>query len=747
LLDRRSFLQATIGAVAVSALAAEPDTPWYHRVLRWGQTNITEADPPRYDIPWWREYWKRTAIGGVIINAGGIVAYYPSKFPLQHQAEFLNGRDLYGELVQAAREDGLAVLARMDSNRTSENFYRTHPDWFARMSSGDPYRAADKYVTCVNSPYYDEYLPAILTEIIQRSHPEGFADNSWSGLPRASICYCDNCARKFRAASGDSLPRVKDWNDPVYRHWIEWNYARRLEVWDLNNRVTKSAGGPHCLWFGMNSGSITAESSSFRDLKKICARSEFLLLDHQSRSDATGFQQNGDAGKLVHGLLGWDKLAPESMALYQAPSRPGEISFRLASKPAPEARLWMIEGIAGGIQPWWHHVGAYHEDRRMYHTAEPIFRWHKDHEEYLVHRQPIAAVGVVWSQRNTDYFGRDNPAEIVDAPYEGLTEALIRARIPYLPVNADDIDRDASQLAVLVLPNVGALSTQQCASIRRFVHAGGSLVATGATSLFDEWGDPRSDFGLADLFGAHAPSADFGKTETKRSVHTYLRLTPELRAQVWGPHAGPEPAISGVRHPVLQGFEETDILPFGSMLGNVRTDPGVLVPLTFVPPFPIFPPETAWMRQPKTDIPALVLNTKNGMRVAYLPADLDRRYSRDRLPDHARLLANLVRWAAGDRMPLEVEGAGFIDCHLYRQPGRLVLHIVNLTNEAAWRAPMDELIPIGPLRIRVKLPPDVAGRGIQCLVSAGSKPSLDLQQRWATFQLPSVLDHEVVVIT
>ena len=43
-----------------------------------------------------------------------------------------------------------------------------------------------------------------------------------------------------------------------------------------------------------------------------------MLLDHQSRNDATGFQQNGDTGKLVHGLLGWDKLMPESMAMYQA---------------------------------------------------------------------------------------------------------------------------------------------------------------------------------------------------------------------------------------------------------------------------------------------------------------------------------------------------------------------------------------------------------------------------------------------
>jgi hypothetical protein len=746
MLTRRNFFEITISGAIATSIKANARAPWYQTALRWGQTNITERDPVRYDIAWWREYWKRTSIQGVIINAGGIVAYYPSKFPLQHQAEFLDGRDLYGELVAAARQDGLAVVARMDSNRTSENFFQAHPDWFARRKSGEPYRAADKYVTCINSRYYDQYLPDVLAEIIERSHPDGFADNSWSGLSRDNICYCENCARKFKDTAGQPLPEAKDWNNHAYRQWIEWNYRRRLEVWDLNNRTTKSAGGPHCLWMGMNSGSITAESQSFRDLKEICLRSEMLLLDHQSRTEATGFQQNGDAGKLVHGLLGWNKLAPESMALYQAPSHPDEISFRVASKPALEARMWMIEGIAGGIQPWWHHVGAYHEDRRMYHTAQPVFRWHQDHEQYLINRQPVAAVGVVWSQRNTDYFGRDHAANLVDLPYRGLTQALIRARIPYVPVNADHIGRDASQFAALVLPNVGALSDQQCASIRKFVGNGGALVATGATSLYDEWGDSRQDFALADLFGAHAPSSDFGRRFSGQSFHTYLRLTPELRQKVWGPHTQGEPSVSGERHPVLRGFEETDILPFGGTLESVRIEEGVTVPLTFIPPFPIYPPETAWMRDPKTNIPALVLNSRSKSRIAYLPADIDSRYGRDNLPDHANLLANVVRWAVGDRMPLEVHGPGLIDCHLYRQTGRLILHFVNLSNEAAWRAPLDEVIPIGPIQVKMRLPEDVPGTTIQFLVS-GAKAPLTAAKPWVSFEVKSIGDHEVVVIS
>ena len=80
--------------------------------------------------------------------------------------------------------------------------------------------------------------------------------------------------------------------------------------------------------------------------------------------------------------------------------------YRVASKPAPEARMWMIDGIAGGIQPWWHYVAAYHEDRRMYNTPGPVMRWHKQNEQYLLNRTPVASVGLVWSQRSTDFYGR-----------------------------------------------------------------------------------------------------------------------------------------------------------------------------------------------------------------------------------------------------------------------------------------------------------------------------------------------------
>lgn len=755
--SRRSFLKKTATATAVvaaarlpgfaadpvapaAAPAAPPPAPWYRRTLRWGQTNITELDPTRYDIPWWREQWKRTAVQGVIINAGGIVAYYPSAIPLHHRAEFLGDRDLFGELSRAAHEDGLAVFARMDSNSAHEDFYRAHPDWFAIDATGRPYRNRELYVSCVNSAYYDEHLPAVLREIIARYQPEGFTDNSWSGLGRNSICYCANCERKFRERTGQPIPRTRNWNDATYRAWIDWNYARRTEIWDTNNRITRAAGGPDCIWVGMNGGSISGQAEQFRDFKAICERAEIVMLDDQRRVNDTGFQRNGEVGKLVHGLVGWDKVMPESMALYQTTSP----TFRLTSKPGPEARLWMIEGFAGGIQPWWHHVGAYQEDRRQFRTAEPVMNWHRVNEAFLVNRLPVATVGVVWSQRNTDFFGRDEPDVQVTAPSNGFMQALVRARIPYLPVHIDHIERDAAQFRTLVLPNIGAMTGAQVESVRRFVARGGGLLATGHTSLAGEHGDVFFDFALADLFGAHLPEQHGARDEATRrrwageTTHSYLRLLAENKS------AAPSAAKS--RHAVLRGFEETDILPFGGTLQPLALDPTARALATFIPAFPAFPPELSWMREPKTDIPALIVNEKPGMgRVAFLPADLDRRYARDNLPDHARLLANLVRWTARDDIPLVVEGPGLIDCHLYRQPGRAILHLVNLTSAGAWRAPVEELIPVGPLHVSIRVPEGVSGNTLRLLVS-GEKISLSTQGGWSRFELKSILDHEVIVL-
>jgi hypothetical protein len=758
--SRRNFLKTT--AVATAALAsvryaslaaapaaaATPAVPWYRRTARWMQTNIAELDITRYDIPWWREQWKRTKTQGIVVNAGGIVAFYPTQIPFHPRAQFLGDRDLFGDLCKAAQSDGIAVFARMDSNGAPEETYQAHPEWFTKSPQGRPYTDRGLNVPCINGPYYREHIPAILREIAEKYHPEGFTDNIWSGLARANICYCDNCVKKFREQRGLDLPRTADWNTSEYRAWIEWSYGLRLEIWDEYNRTTRAAGGPDCIWSGMNDGNVSGSAGTFRDLREICKRAEILMLDNQRRVDNTGFQANAITGRLVHGLLGWDKLAPESMAMYQY----GATNYRLASKPEPEARLWALEGFATGIQPWWHYVNAYQEDRRMYETPVPMGVWHEQNEQFLTHREPVATVGILYSQRNNDFFGRNDAEQMVNAPERGFTEALLHARIPYMLVDANDLDRHVGQLKLLILPNLGAMTDAQVAAVRSFVQKGGGLIATGATSLCDQWGDPRPDFALADIFGVHLPANHGLRAEnTRRQLamangQSYLRLVPEMRAKVYGPHPAGEPAATGTRHEVLRGFENTDLLPYSGVLEALTLEPGTQVLMTYVPVRPIVPPEMVWSQNDHTDLPGLVLNERAGFgRVAYLPADIDRRYARENLADLGNLLGNLIHWAAKNDMPMSVEGPGLIDANYYRQPNRAIVHLVNLTNTNTWRGPVEELIPVGPIKVGVKLPEGVSGQSLRLLV-ANQKPAITAVNGWAHFELNAIRDHEIAVI-
>ena len=641
--------------------------PWYETAYRWGQTNLTEDDPLSCDLDFWRKQWKRTYLHGIIANAGGIVAFYPSRFDLQHRAQGVGdgstGRDLFGEFAQAAKEDGLFVVARMDINRASKDFYDAHPSWFAMDKEGRPIMVQGRYISCVSSGYYSEYIPNVLREVIEKYRPVGFADNSWKGLGRGVICYCDNCKKSF----GGPLPESVDWDDPIYKKWYKWGVARRTELWDLFNKTTAETGGPDCLWMGMLPGDPHNMHGSLADTYELCKRSKIIFCDHQGRE--SDFSHNAMIGSMLRMASHENILVPESMANYVRGGR----TFRLAANPARETQLWSASGMAGGISPWYHHISAGRHDRRQFETPVPIFEWHKKNEKYLYNRKDLAQIGLVWSQENSDFHGRGDRDKVV-APFDGFARALTMARLPYMPINAADIGKYANRLKVLILPEVALLSDKQVDDVCSFVRNGGGLVFSGEADsrIFKLAGVEPTD----EYKGTSVPK---GETWDEYDGHNYLLLPKE-------------------RHEILTAFKDTDIIPFG---GRLRVAKGNAI-AGYVPSFPIYPPEFAYIREREPETGTIFANSlENGARVVYLAADIDRCYGRHGLPDHGRLLADIALWAQGGERLFTVEGPGLLDCRIYSQPGRVIVHIVNLsgTNRFGY---CDETYPVGPITVKYK---------------------------------------------
>ena len=71
--------------------------------------------------------------------------------------------------------------------------------------------------------------------------------------------------------------------------------------------------------------------------------------------------------------------------------------------------------------------------------------------------------------------------------------------MPFEMVHDNMLDAASRRFKLLLLPNIAALSDAQCEQLRDFVQRGGSLLATYETSLYDEKGNKRDNFGQRSL--------------------------------------------------------------------------------------------------------------------------------------------------------------------------------------------------------------------------------------------------------
>ena len=71
--------------------------------------------------------------------------------------------------------------------------------------------------------------------------------------------------------------------------------------------------------------------------------------------------------------------------------------------------------------------------------------------------------------------------------------------------------------------------------------------------------------------------------------------------------------------------------------------------------------------------------------------------------------------------------------------------MVNLTSEATWRAPLEELIPVGPFTVKIRFPQQTAAPAARLLVS-GAAARVTVESGYAVLGIDTIRDHELIVI-
>jgi hypothetical protein len=686
--------------------------------MRWAQIGFAEDDPGNYDQQLWLDYFKRLHIDAVCLNAGGAVAFYPTEIPLHYRSRWLGSMDTFGDLLKYCRAMGTVVVARTDAHACHKDVLEAHPDWIAvdekghkREHPSDP----DFWLTCPLGPYNFDFMTSVHEEVMTKYMADGIFTNRWAG---SGMCYCEHCHANFRAFSRMDLPRTHDPQDAARRQYIEWRQQRLFELWRLWNGKIQAIN-PEASYIANAGGGALSEL----DMKTVGSLAPTLFADRQGRSGLMAPWANGKNGKEYRATLGNKAIVGIfSMGLED------KYRWKDSVQSGDEIRLWVADGIAHDLRPWFTKFDCKVIDARWMPVVEELYTWHAANDFYLRNERPLARVGLVYSQQTATFYGGDEARAKVEDPSLGFYQALIEARIPFEMVHDRLLDREhVQQFRTLILPNIAALSTEQCAQLSDFVKAGGSVVATYETSLYNEWGVRQQNFGLASLFGVNYAGAVEGPM-----LNSYLSLQKD--------------SVTGQFHPLLKGFEDATRIINGANQVMVTPAGDGAYPLQVVPTYPDLPMEEVFPRKdaPKGQVGVVAREIGKG-RVVYLPGDIDRTFWEVLDLDHARLLRNAVLWATNEPAPLQVEGKGVLDLSIWLQKNSMTAHLVNLTNPMMMKGPVREVIPIGAQKVSIQIPSGRKVKQVHLLV-AGTRPQHTVKEDVVELEISSIALHEVLAI-
>jgi Hypothetical glycosyl hydrolase 6/Beta-galactosidase trimerisation domain len=703
---------------AAAALTDSGTGDWFDQPMRWGQLAFVEDDPGNYDPKFWLDYFRSVHLEGVCLSAGGVVAFYPTEIPLQKRSPWLGDRDTFGDMLKACRAMGMRIVARTDAHACWQKTYDAHPDWIRVDANGDKVRHPSDpryWETCGLGPYNFEFMTSVHEEIMRKYKPDAIFSNRWTG---SGMCYCEHCRENFRAATGFDLPRTSDPQDPARKQYILWRQKTLFDIWRLWDARIRAINPDSTYMASAGGGAL-----SDLDMKTIGELARTLVADRQSRRGLMAPWANGKNGKEYRSTMG-----SRAIAGMFGIGIDDEHRWKDSVLNGDEIRMWAADGIAQGLRPWFIKFNAKPIDPRWFPVVREIFAWHSANEKYLCNLRPIARVGIVFSQQSARFYAGEEARQKIEEPGLGIYEALIEARIPFEMVH--DSRLDAEQLApfqTLFLPNIAALSDEQCANLRAFVERGGGLVATYETSLYDEWGVRRKDFGLASLFGASYA----GKLE-ENMRNSYLNLEKDSATNNY--------------HPLLRGFEDAGrIINAVNQVDVTPADSTQFTPLRIVPSYPDLPMESVYVRPGGPLLPGVYLRQVGKGRVVYFPGDIDRTFWEVLDLDHGQLLRNAVDWVTNEDPPATIEGKGVLDVALWEQKDSMTLHLVNLTNPMMLKAPVREIISISAQKISLRIPAGRRVRRVHLLV-AGTDTPYRIADGKIELEVPSISLHEVVAV-
>ena len=480
-----------------------------------------------------------------LIDAGG--SHEPYLFVVRCGGQSLNARELYEhsqseEVIRKLKEQGVEVFhthfykgfgmaAEMsemeDTVRTAviahrlgmkidtyiqwdsmmyETFFAEEPkakNWIQRDAFDQPvmleygYQQSFRYLPCFSNQEFIDYLKKVVHFAVTEVKTDFIHFDNFTLSSEPNSCHCETCKTGFRqhlraryspeerkARFGfENVDYVNPplWNatnrpeklkiivDPVFQEWIDYRCQTMADALRQMAELIHSLN-PEVV-IEVNYGGIVGYNSPWirgTDYARILPLTQVFWDESDRKSELT------EDGRLITAIRTY-KMARSYRNI---------VFTYISDSEAAIAECLAFNQTIGfaGVHPLPANVVTYIE-------------FYRQLRDLYVGTEDLASIAVLRSYASITY---NNASAGLSAIL--VEQTLIQAKIPFRLIADEHLaELSPTTCKALILPNVECLSDAQLQIIQRYVAAGGGLIATEQSGLYDAWHRLRIEPGLRDL--------------------------------------------------------------------------------------------------------------------------------------------------------------------------------------------------------------------------------------------------------
>jgi hypothetical protein len=628
--------------------------------------------------------------------AASYYAYFPTKsgYPV-HPA--VKG-DPFRETADLCKQAGLKVIAYVPLNHPFMDASSKDPryqEWSKKSADGAPmttehYGFTKYFEGCLNSPVRDVIRSLVHEVLTQYPVDVMYFDGPYQGMMNAKEpCQCKYCQTAYQKRFGKPVLTKQD--DVGYVEWMA-NDVVGAFLHEIRERIRTTRDVPVLF----NDTSLLSKRE-WRN-RAIPVVDGFMYEAAETPEDKLfNLQLGHSTGKTI-----WTYVSTHTQ--YNREHMKSDRTRGWFSYPVESQEL-LLDGataVAGsaGIVYWGLSRFFYMPQAPLSYESgryvKEIFDFSANHRDLLAEATPRPIAGIMVGDQTIDWFAGKH---FVGKGYENYHRGAwqVMKDLGYDAEPFLDYLTKPEQLAryrLVWLANTACLSDRQCALLRDYVNGGGTLIATHLTSIADEHGKMRANYGLADLFGAQ-----FANVEPMEIPDLYLKLpSGELIPQ----------------DPQTMRFANTGD---GKVLAETidRGHRGNLGP-------------------------AIV---QRG-RVIYIGSGLEAVYAETRMKRVREFLATLLDPVLEPHRTYEVEYRSGVLPHLTATKDTILLHLLADTGNKTKKLRIrEEFLPVENIKARIRVPEGRKVRSVS-LLRGGDLSTRARTSGWIEVTVPRVLIHNAV---